>query len=180
MNLRHDAGLAAAEIMVAARKMTQEMGGNQLATCGYVALEPNLINVIPRKAVLSLDLRNTDELALQEAERRCESFVGHIAAQAGLRVEKRMLVRLEPVSFPEPMIDLIETKTRELGFSHQRMSSGAGHDAGLMAAICPVGMIFVPSVGGISHNVKEFTEPADLEAGANVLLHVLLDLLQQS
>ena len=74
------------------------------------------------------------------------------------------------------MVRRVERIAGSLGHSVRRMTSGAGHDAGIIAALCPTAMIFVPSVGGISHNVAEYTKPEDLEAGANVLLQTLLEL----
>ena len=80
------------------------------------------------------------------------------------------------MAFDPASVALVEDTARALGFSVRRMPSGAGHDAQMFARICPTAMIFVPSVGGISHNVKEYTTQPDLEAGANVLLHTLLHL----
>ncbi len=176
MDMRKDAGSAAAEIMVGVRALVREMGGSQVGTCGMLHLEPNLINVIPRKAVLSIDLRNTDEALLREAERRCAELIDRVTRAEGVSFTTRRLVRLEPAHFAPELIDLVERTATKLGYSSRRMASGAGHDAGLLAGFCPVGMIFTPSVGGLSHNVREFTEPADLEAGANALLHVVLEL----
>lgn len=176
MDMRKDAGSAAAELMVGVRALVREMGGHQVGTCGMVRLEPNLINVIPRKAVLSIDLRNTDEMLLREAERRCAELIERVAQAEGVAVSTRQLVRLEPAHFSPNLIELVEQTATKLGYSSRRMASGAGHDAGLLSRFCPVGMIFTPSVGGLSHNVQEFTKPADLEAGANVLLHTVLAL----
>ena len=176
MRLRHDAGYVAMAIALAARELTQEMGGNQVATVGSMRLHPNLVNVIPNTAVFTLDLRNTDEHLLQEAERRMAEKIGAIAQAEGVEITARSLVRLQPVAFDPAMIHLVEATAQALGFSTKRFPSGAGHDAGILAAQCPTAMIFVPSVAGISHNVKEYTAPADLLAGANVLLHTLLQL----
>ena len=82
--------------------------------------------------------------------------------------------KLEPVEFDAGMVDRVEVAATSLGQTTRRVSSGAGHDAQMLARVCPTAMIFTPSVGGLSHNIAEYTEPADLEAGANVLLQVLL------
>ena len=87
----------------------------------------------------------------------------------------RTLARFEPVEFDPEMIDLVETTAQRLGHSTRRMPSGAGHDAQMLARVCPTSMVFVPSVNGLSHNIAEYTTPADIEAGANVLLQVVLD-----
>ena len=88
----------------------------------------------------------------------------------------RSLARFEPVEFDGRVVDLVERTAAGLGHSTMRLPSGAGHDAQMLARVCPSGMIFVPSVDGLSHNVHEYSHPADVEAGANVLLHVLLAL----
>lgn len=176
MRLRHDAGYVACAIAHQARQIASDMGGNQVATVGAVQLSPNLVNVIPYKAVLTVDLRNTDEAALQVAEQRLHRFARDVASAEGVTLSSRQLARFEPVDFDPDSIALVEATAKNLGLRVKRMPSGAGHDAQMLARVCPTAMIFVPSVGGISHNMKEFTSPADLEAGANVLLHTLLSL----
>jgi N-carbamoyl-L-amino-acid hydrolase len=176
MRLRHDAGYVACAIATQAREIARALGGNQVATVGAITLAPNLVNVIANRAVLTVDLRNTDEALLQEAERRMHAFANEIAAAEGVSLSHRTLARFEPVAFDPVVVSLVEATARQLGHSVRRMPSGAGHDAQMLARICPAGMIFVPSVGGISHNVKEFTALPDIEAGANVLLQTLLQL----
>ena len=176
MRLRHDAGYVAFAIANYARQIAREMGANQVATVGAVQLSPNLVNVIPYKAVLTVDLRNTDEAALQLAEQRLHRFARDVASAEGVTLSSRQLARFEPVDFDPDSISLVEATAKNLGLRVKRMPSGAGHDAQMLARVCPTAMIFVPSAGGISHNMKEFTSPSDLEAGANVLLHTLLRL----
>jgi N-carbamoyl-L-amino-acid hydrolase len=89
-------------------------------------------------------------------------------------VESKTLARFEPVEFDADMIDRVESVATELGHSTRRLPSGAGHDAQMLARMCPTAMIFTPSVGGLSHNIAEFTEPAHIAAGADVLLNVIL------
>jgi len=139
-------------------------------------LHPNLTNVVPAKATLTLDVRNTDESRLQQAELRIANFLTEIAASEGVTITTRKLARFEPVIFDDQVIDTVESIAKQQGNSVQRMPSGAGHDAQMLARVCPSGMIFVPSVKGISHNPAEFTESIDLEAGANILLHTMLAL----
>lgn len=176
MRLRHDTGYAAGAIACEARRIARDLGGNQVATVGSISLAPNLVNVIANRAVVTVDLRNTDEALLQEAERRLADFVAALARDEGVSVSGRKLARFEPVRFDPAMVDLVERTARRLGYSTKRMASGAGHDAQMLARVCPAGMIFVPSAGGVSHNVREYTAPEDIAAGANVLLHTLLDL----
>ena len=176
MRLRHDAGYVACAIASHAREIARSLGGDQVATVGAIQLSPNLVNVIANQAVFTVDLRNTDEGVLQEAERRLHAFAAEVAKAEGVELSHRSLARFEPVAFNPHVVNLVEATARRLGHSVRRLPSGAGHDAQMLARVCPAGMIFVPSVGGISHNVKEFTALPDLEAGANVLLHTLLTL----
>ena len=176
MHLRHDAGYGASAIAIAARDLARAMGGNQVATVGSIQLTPGLVNVIAKAATLTVDLRNTDADLLQQAEARMQAQIQAIAAAEGLEITSRSLARFEPVHFAPAMVDRVEQNAQALGLSVQRLPSGAGHDAGLIAAIAPTAMIFVPSVNGLSHNVNEYTAPDDLENGANVLLQTLLQL----
>jgi N-carbamoyl-L-amino-acid hydrolase len=176
MAYRHDAGFAAASVAVAARLIARELGGDQVATVGKLDLRPDLVNVVAGQSTLTVDLRNTDAAALVTAERRMAEEIDRIASDERVRVERRQLARFDPVHFDERVVDLVEKTAREHGHPVRRLPSGAGHDAQMLARLCPAGMVFVPSAGGISHNPAEFTSPEHIEAGANVLLQVLLRL----
>ena len=176
MRLRRDAGYVTAATATFLHDLAHDMGGAQVCTVGRIELHPNLINVIAARAKFTADLRNTDETLLRRAETRLGLFLDDIATRTDTKIEARRLARLAPVIFDRGVADLIETVARDLGNSVRRMISGAGHDAQMMARICPAAMIFVPSVKGISHNPAEHTTPADLTAGANVLLHTMLRL----
>jgi beta-ureidopropionase / N-carbamoyl-L-amino-acid hydrolase len=176
MRLRHDAGYAAAAVASFVRELTRAMGGAQVATVGKVDLHPNLINVIAARATLTVDLRNTDEAMLKHAENRLVEFLDRLARDEGVTVSARRLARFEPVVFDPAVVQCIEAVARRLGHAPRRMTSGAGHDAQMLARVCPAAMVFVPSVNGISHNAAEHTDPAHLAAGANVLLHTVLTL----
>lgn len=175
MSLRHDPAVVAAEIVVVARRLAAEVGGSQVATVGRIDVTPNLVNVVPSQAVLTVDLRNTDDERLREAERRLAESIAELAANEGVDASLRTLARFEPVVFDTDTVDRVERSAESLGYSTRRMHSGAGHDAQMLARICPTAMIFVPSVAGLSHNPAEFTDVDDIERGANVLLRVLLD-----
>ncbi len=174
MALRHDAALVAAQMTVFVRELSARLGGRQLATVGALRLSPNLVNVIAQQAVFTVDLRNTDAAALAQAERELLAYAQQTAQAEGVRISHRPLARFEPVAFDPQLVDLVAQQTQALGYRHQRLPSGAGHDAQMLARVCPSAMIFVPSVGGLSHNVREHTEPADLQRGAQVLLQVVL------
>ncbi|MSP75974.1 MAG: Zn-dependent hydrolase [Rhodospirillaceae bacterium] len=179
MRLRRDAGYLAASVNLFARKLAWEMGGNQVATVGALSLRPNLINVVPNRAVFTVDLRNTDEAKLKEAEARVAAHIAEVAAAERVEVEAKVLARFEPVIFEVGLADRVEHHAKALSLSTRRMPSGAGHDAQMMQRICPTAMIFVPSVAGLSHNVKEHTEAADLAAGAQVLANLMLELAEE-
>lgn len=176
MALRRDAGYGAAAIATAARQLALDMGGDQVATVGSLELQPGLVNVIAQRARITVDLRNTDAQQLRQAETRMAEKIAAIAAAEQLQITQRQLARFDPVAFDADMVALVTRTAQRLGLKVRSMPSGAGHDAGLIAPIAPTGMIFVPSVRGISHNVQEFTAPEDVEAGANVLLQTLLAL----
>jgi N-carbamoyl-L-amino-acid hydrolase len=176
MYLRHDAGYAASAIATFVRDLTRKMGGHQVGTVGKIDLTPNLINVIAARAIMTVDLRNTDESLLKQAELAFEEFLKELAQSEGVTITSRRLARFEPVLFDTSLADRIAHHAQALGLSQRRMTSGAGHDAQMLARVCPTSMIFVPSVGGISHNPAEHTEPEDLIAGANVLLATLTEL----
>ena len=176
MHLRHDAGYAAMAIATFVRELALQMGGDQVATVGSIELKPNLINVIANSASISVDLRNTDQQLLNLAEQQLASYIEQIAASEKVQISCKELVRFAPVGFDPQLVNLVEKTAQAQGHSVLRMPSGAGHDAQAFAPNCPTAMIFVPSVAGISHNIKEHTEPGDIEAGANVLLAVVLQL----
>lgn len=176
MNLRRDPGYAAARIATFVRDLALEFGGRQVATVGQIELHPNLVNVVAANATLTVDLRNTDELTLQEAERRLAVFCDELARSENVTITSRSLARFEPVFFDPEVVGLVERTAKELGHSVKRMPSGAGHDAQMLARVCPTAMIFTPSWMGLSHNPFEYTAPADIAAGTNVLLHVMRSL----
>ncbi|VVE77568.1 Zn-dependent hydrolase [Pandoraea sputorum] len=176
MGMRHDAGYVAYAIASFARDLARELGGGQLATVGHVTVSPNLINVIPNRAVFTLDLRNTDADVLSDAVRRVFAKAEALAQAEGVRISHRSLADFAPVQFDERIVARVESLARERGHSVRRMPSGAGHDAQMLARVCPAGMIFVPSVKGLSHNVAEYTHDLDIGAGANLLLALMTEL----
>ena len=177
--LRHDAGYAAAACVAFLRE--QVVGAapeTTLATVGSLRLEPDLINVIPRRATFTVDLRDPDEQRLQTAERRLADFLATLAEREGVTIETQQLVRFEPVVFDAALAARIQAAAERRGLPHRRMTSGAGHDAQMLARIAPSAMIFVPSRGGISHNPREHTDDDQLALGAQVLLEVVQDCLR--
>lgn len=176
MALRRDAGVVAAQIALAARRIAAEAGPPQVATVGLFELSPGLVNVVPEQARLTVDLRHTEETQLAAAEARLFAAADQAAAAEGCRLTRRSLARFSPVVFDPALVDKVAAAAAARQFSVRRMASGAGHDAQMFAPNCPAAMIFVPSAGGLSHNIHEHTDAADLIAGAQVLLDVVLDL----
>jgi beta-ureidopropionase / N-carbamoyl-L-amino-acid hydrolase len=178
MNYRRNAGLAAARLTVYADTLTREIAGT-VANGGVITYEPGNVNVVPGRVVMSMDLRNPDDARLADAERRMASFVAALQQETGLSITRRELANFPAQPFDETMISAVERAAQSLGAPVRRMVSGAGHDAQMMATVVPTAMIFVPSVRGISHNPAEHTEPADIVAGANVLLAAALELAHE-
>ncbi|MFJ4453119.1 Zn-dependent hydrolase [Pseudomonas sp. NPDC089392] len=172
--LRHDAGYVACAITTELRHLAKS-SGTTLATIGCMTFEPNVINVIPRRASFTVDLRDPDESKLLKAEQQLAARLAEISEDEGVSIETEQLVRFQPVTFDPSLANAIEDSAQRLGLSHRRMTSGAGHDAQMIARIAPAAMIFVPSRGGISHNPREHTDDEQLLNGA----HLLLDVVQR-
>ncbi|SFB74324.1 Zn-dependent hydrolase [Tropicimonas isoalkanivorans] len=175
MALRRDAGAVAAAIATEARAIARDFGPPQVATVGRMSFTPDLVNVVPEQAVLTVDLRHTDEATLKAAEKRLFETAEELASAEGCTLARQTLARFEPVAFDTDLVDQIVSGAVRLGLSHRKMPSGAGHDAQMFAPNCPSAMIFVPSQGGISHNIHEFTAPEDLANGVRLLAEVALE-----
>jgi N-carbamoyl-L-amino-acid hydrolase len=173
MSMRRDAGYAAARVITFLRNRAKASNTPTVVTVGCMSFEPNAINVIPARATFTVDLRDPDEDRLQEEEEALSVFLENLADEEQVRVSVARLARFEPVRFDPRIVAVVEQTAKERGLTSRRMTSGAGHDAQMVARIAPAAMIFVPCAGGISHSPKEFTADADLVAGANVLLDVV-------
>lgn len=170
MAMRRDAGVAAGRTLAFLDRLARETPG-AVATVGTIRFEPNAINVIPSAAIFTVDLRNPDEERLKGQETALDTFLKKLQGE-GFEISTERLARFQPVAFAPEIVTAIEASAAERQLSCRRMTSGAGHDAQMIARIAPSAMIFVPSKGGISHNPAEHTDEADLVAGANVLLDV--------
>jgi N-carbamoyl-L-amino-acid hydrolase len=176
MSMRSDAGHAAARVITFLLDRAKASNAPTVATVGTIRFEPNAINVIPSRAVFTIDLRDPDEQRLQAEEAALAAYLDQLAATENVTVSVEQLARFEPVIFDIRVVELIEAAAKDRGLGVKRMTSGAGHDAQMMARIAPAAMIFVPSAGGISHNPREHTDDAELVAGANILLDVAAQL----
>lgn len=168
MAARDDALVSAAPFVPAVRDAAVRHG--IVATVGALRVHPGSPNVVPGRVVLDLEMRSTDERRLTAAE---EELRGTAAAAGG---HMRRLSAKPPQAFSADLVEALERAAGLLGLSCRRLWSGAGHDAGVLAAVTNAGMLFVPSRGGISHSVEEFTEPEDCVNGAEVLLQAILEL----
>lgn len=174
MAQRKDAGFVASMIAVKVRELTEQIDGLR-ATVGALNLFPNLINVIPQEAIMTIDLRHAGKDQLQLAGERLQILIEEVAEKEGVLVATKNLANVEPVNFDSRCVESVEMAANALGYSSTKMISGAGHDAQIMASRWPASMVFVPSQGAISHNINEYTLPEHVEAGANVLLHAVLE-----
>ncbi len=170
-HLRKDAGLVAAQIVTFLHDLVDD--SVSVATVGRLNIWPNVINVVPGRVDLTIDLRDPNETVLQERENAVSGFLRKLGQDHSVQIKTRQLARFDPVVFDTELVALIEASASARNLSCRRITSGAGHDAQMMARVCPSAMIFVPSRDGISHNPLEHTEPSDLEAGAEVLLDVV-------
>lgn len=174
MNRRHDAMLAAARFTVMVNRVVTSRPGRQVGTVGRISALPGAPNVIPGKVILSLELRDLDEAKIHALFDEISAEAKKIGKENGTTFTFTPTNVNHPAPTDPRMRSAIEKSARDLGLTTRAMPSGAGHDAQEMARIGPAGMIFVPSVKGISHAPTEFTRPADVENGANVLLQALL------
>lgn len=178
MSMRQDAGHAAARVVTFLRDRATASNAPTVATVGCMAFEPNAINVIPSRATFTVDLRDPDDARLRREEAALAAYLDELAVAEGVTITTERLARFEPVVFDPDIVEQVERAAARRGLPCRRMTSGAGHDAQMMARICPTAMIFVPSKGGVSHNPEEHTTPDELVAGANVLLDMVRELAE--
>jgi N-carbamoyl-L-amino-acid hydrolase len=176
MNNRHDALLAGARFIEAVNRIVTSVPGRQVGTVGRIQALPGAPNVIPGKVVLSLELRDLDAAKINLLYQKIYAEAQEIATFSKTKFDFKEINVNIPAPTDQHIRSLIGEAARDLGLTTKLMPSGAGHDAQDMARLGPVGMIFVPSVAGISHSPKEFSRPEDIANGANVLLHTLLKL----
>jgi N-carbamoyl-L-amino-acid hydrolase len=180
MRIRHDALVAAAEVVAGVRGIARELGGDLVTTVGSLTVAPNIVNAIPGRVSLSIDMRDPGDATLDRARARLDRLVAEACRREGVRHELEHYWRVPYTPFDRAVVDAVERAAAAAGARHRRILSGAGHDAQYMAAIGPTGMVFVPSRAGRSHCEEEFTPMDDIEHGANTLLGAALDLAGRS
>ncbi|AMJ65006.1 Zn-dependent hydrolase [Hymenobacter sp. PAMC 26628] len=177
MAMRQDALLASARVILAVNEVINSVKGNQVGTIGRIAATPNAYNVIPGKVVLGLEIRDLSADKIEILFREIEKRAAAIATESNTTIRfERQANASKPALTDKKLQETINTAAKALGFSTKFMQSGAGHDSQEIASIAPVAMIFVPSVGGISHSHKEFTRTVDMANGANVLLQTIMSI----
>src|SRR6185369_1314427 len=174
MNNRRDALLAAAKFVETVNRVVTSMPGRQVGTVGRIQAFPGAPNVIPGKVVLTLELRDLDAAKIQMLYQKIRAEAEAIAQASKVTFDYKIINENIPAPTDPRVRAIIDTSAKELGLTTKQMPSGAGHDAQDMARLGLVGMIFIPSIGGISHSPKEFSRPQDIENGANVLLGALM------
>jgi len=177
MNMRQDALLAASKFILTVNEVINSVKGNQVGTVGKIAVMPGAYNVIPGKVVLGLEIRDLSsekiEMLFSEIEKRAATIGKDFKTTISFL---RQPNESKPALTNKALQQTINTSAKALGFSTKFMQSGAGHDSQHIALIAPAAMIFIPSVGGISHSPKEFSTATDMANGANVLLQTILKL----
>ncbi|MFY9321180.1 MAG: M20 family metallo-hydrolase, partial [Bacillota bacterium] len=175
MDLRADALTAASEIILGVERIASvEAGPHTVGTVGYANAQPGVLNVIPGKVELGIDIRDIDKDSKDLAVRKIISLLEYVGNNRGVKVDYRILADETPVTLSGKIIGALEEAAQALGYPYRLMPSGAGHDAMYMAEVAETGMIFVPSREGISHNVAEYTAVEDIARGAELLLEAVL------
>jgi N-carbamoyl-L-amino-acid hydrolase len=173
---RRDALISAARSIVAIQGIALDHAPDSVATVGRIENSPNSHNTIPGEVKLTVDMRHPDASVLDVMEGKLHEIVSAAALKEDAVAEVSRISNTPSIHFDEKCITAVEEATKALGLRYRKMVSGAGHDACHISKVIPTSMIFVPCAGGLSHNEAESAEPEDLAAGANVLLHALLDL----
>jgi hydantoinase/carbamoylase family amidase len=172
MDQRHDALLAALPVILLVERLATD-GPADVATVGALAVHPGNANVVPGRVTLSYDIRSLDDEYSDAAVTLLRTGIEGIAAETGTTIALSPTASTAAVRTDPILRDAIRDGARDLGLATAELASGAGHDAQHVAALGPIGMIFVPSIGGLSHNPGEVTAAADLVAGAATLLAAL-------
>jgi len=174
MALRRDSLQGAARLAAAIDAVGRSEPGVSLSTIGIFEAWPGSRNTVPERVGLSVDLRHPRSEGLERMEAAFRAAAAETAAALGVTIEITPVWASAPVDFDRRCVEAVRQATRELGYSHQDIISGAGHDSVYVARVAPAGMIFIPCEDGISHNEAENIRPTQAERGANVLLRAVL------
>lgn len=178
MPLRRDALSGAAEIILAVERIARNTP-RVVGTVGIIHAEPNVMNVVPGRVEVGIDIRSADSTRKAEVAAVIQEQIGVIAEARGLRYALHVLSDEPPVTLDPKLVEVLECKALERGVQTLRLASGAGHDAMQMATVCPAGMLLVPSRAGISHNREEWTSVEDIAVAVQVLLDTVMHVAEQ-
>ena len=174
MGERRDALVAASRLVVQVQRMAAEDEICRVATAGALDVLPNAVNVVPGRATVGVEIRDLDMAALEAAERELNRMARESEEREGVEITINRHRFTDAVPITPDMQGWVGEAAERAGFAWERVPSGAGHDAQAIATIAPMAMVFVPSVGGISHAIEEYSSPEDCANGAQVLLELLL------
>jgi len=175
MNRRKDALLGAAQIINMVNRVGLEHAPNACSTVGMIDSYPNSRNVIPGRVFLTIDLRHPDSDVLSTMSRIVEEEVAEISKAESLEFSLKEVFYFAPVPFDSTCIAAVRSGVKKFGYEAREMITGAGHDACFIAKVAPTSMVFIPCIGGVSHNEEEDIKPEWASAGANVMLHAIVE-----
>ena len=175
MNMRVNAGLGMARVTERVHQIAMSHQPNAVGAVGQVKVFPNSRNVIPGKVVFTVDIRSPEQGKLDAMRAEVERAAHAVAAELGLGCAIEAVGHFDPVTFDPGLVALVRSSAEKLGYSHMDIVSGAGHDACWINRVAPTTMIMCPCVGGLSHNEAEEISEAWAAAGADVMLHAVLD-----
>ena len=176
MPLRRDALATLSEIVLAMESIASKYGPKAVGTIGEAVIASPSRNVVPGEIAFTVDCRSADDSIMDALDRDLRAAIAGIAARRKVEVTLDLIWRKPPTHFDAKLVDAVENAAKQLGYSHRRITSGAGHDACNLNTVMPAAMVFVPCKDGISHNELEDATQADCAAGANVLMHTVLAL----
>jgi len=176
MPLRRDALAALSEIVLAVERIANRHGPNAVGTVGEAVIAAPSRNVIPGEVAFTIDVRSPEAKTLDAIDGELREAIAEIAPRRRATIDLTAIWRKEPTVFNPKLVDAVESAAKTLGYSHRRITSGAGHDACNLATVVPAAMVFVPCKDGVSHNELEDATQLDCTAGANVLMHTVLAL----
>lgn len=177
MNNRKDALLPAAEFALELNRIAIDAGYGAVGTVGEMKILPNASNVIPGYVQISVDIRATKEEVINNIHQEMNKLIDSLKEKHPVEIQVRKTLYISPVNMSEEICTLLENKAEELGIKYEKMNSGAGHDAMMMARIAPTSLVFVPSKDGLSHHPEEWTDYEDLAKGIELILSGVLELI---
>lgn len=178
MPMRKNAGFAMARILCKVDEIALSHAPHAVGAAGHINVYPNSRNVIPGKAVFTVDFRSPDLAVIQDMEAQLAAQVEAICTEMGMTYEIEKVGGFDPVAFDETCVGAVRDAAERLGYSHMNLISGAGHDACWINRVAPTAMVMCPCVDGLSHNEAEEISPAWAAAGTDVLLHAVLETAQ--